>query len=903
MKKILLILFAIIISSAIIFALFYIKQSSVEVQGEKRSFIPYNSAVVLNINNDKSLGQVRNFVATFYSKQINELLRTTVDTVLSTNLVEDLPFSLALRIEGPANLSYMYLLDIKDILNTNQTEEKLKQIYKDKKFSSREYDNARICNIRDNKHSIYFAAVGGILLISNSGLYIEDGIKQFISGEKTTNTTRYQNIDKFFSNSADFNIFLNRDFFGKFSNMLIQNSCFSSKIELEKLFKWGALDADYVDNGVSVNGFISYSDIRESYAQVLKGQKDASNKINKIIPAAAQGITMLSLSDLSLYMSKLNDYRKFNGSYRSIDANKQRYAAEFGKVYENRLLELLPGEFAQVILSYNASYQKKEGLNIARVRSGSLTSEFIREMMLTYCQYHKTDINKFISIFSVDKDKDIKYYKFPEKEFSQNSFGDLFAGIENNYVTVVDNYLIFASSRKALESMIKSHIHSNFLVDEDWYVNLKSKLADKSNLSFYQKTEALDLYYRDMLQKERLKGFTTSDKLFASYKSMGLVFSSEDKYLYTSFHIGKNEVESELAPHLMWQSQLEGKQVLKPFIATNHMTGEKEILVQDDKNSIYLINNAGRKLWKINVDGKITGTIYQVDAYKNNKLQFLFSTENKIYLIDRNGNNVGRFPISLPSKSTKGISVFDYDKNKNYRIFIPLENKKVYLYGIDGNPIKGWNPKSSDNKITSIVKHYAVNGRDYLIYSDKSRLYILDRQGKERIAVKHLFDIADDAYIYLVNEDKEAKIVLNGNKGCIYKVNFKGQVEKIVIDKLATDFKMNINNTLKGYRVILSAKDKLIICDLNGKVILDKKIDKSNLGFPHLYRFSSSDIRIGCFDEVNNKIYMINLEGDLTAGFPIEGDSPYSIILSNDGIFYLYTGIEGRDMIKYKIKK
>ena len=54
---------------------------------------------------------------------------------------------------------------------------------------------------------------------------------------------------------------------------------------------------------------------------------------------------------------------------------------------------------------------------------------------------------------------------------------------------------------------------------------------------------------------------------------------------------------------------------MKPAIVVNHNTGERELFVQDEGNTIYLIN-----------DVEINSEVYQVDMFKNGKLQYLFST-------------------------------------------------------------------------------------------------------------------------------------------------------------------------------------------------------------------------------------------------------------------------------------
>ncbi|HOH96222.1 MAG TPA: WD40 repeat domain-containing protein, partial [Candidatus Enterocola sp.] len=118
---------------------------------------------------------------------------------------------------------------------------------------------------------------------------------------------------------------------------------------------------------------------------------------------------------------------------------------------------------------------------------------------------------------------------------------------------------------------------------------------------------------------------------------------------------------------------------IKPQFVINHYTGETEIAIQDEKNQFYLINSEGKILWKIQLPEAIIGDITQVDMLKNKKLQMAFTTLNKLYIIDRTGKNLKSYPKNLPSRATAGLSVFDYDNKRDYRFFIPTENKQINL--------------------------------------------------------------------------------------------------------------------------------------------------------------------------------------------------------------------------------
>ena len=168
---------------------------------------------------------------------------------------------------------------------------------------------------------------------------------------------------------------------------------------------------------------------------------------------------------------------------------------------------------------------------------------------------------------------------------------------------------------------------------------------------------------------------------------------------------------------------------MKPVPVTNHSTGEQELFVQDEQHAVYLINDIGRILWKLPVDGPINSEVYQVDLYKNGKLQYLFSTASRMYLLDRNGRAVENFPLAFPASCEKGITVYDYDNSRDYRIFVPCRDRKVYLYGLNGKEVEGWKPGKADKQIVSRVRHFRIEGKDYLVFADQYRLYILDRRG------------------------------------------------------------------------------------------------------------------------------------------------------------------------------
>ena len=114
--------------------------------------------------------------------------------------------------------------------------------------------------------------------------------------------------------------------------------------------------------------------------------------------------------------------------------------------------------------------------------------------------------------------------------------------------------------------------------------------------------------------------------------------------------------------------------------------------------------------------------------YKNQKLQYLFATKNKVYCIDRKGNDVENYPYSV--KHGEGeintLSVIDYDGSKNYRVLVSKTDGTVVLYDITGADLEGWNPKKFDTKLSQPGKHVRVRGKDFILIAEAKQITCID---------------------------------------------------------------------------------------------------------------------------------------------------------------------------------
>ena len=361
-------------------------------------------------------------------------------------------------------------------------------------------------------------------------------------------------------------------------------------------------------------------------------------------------------------------------------------------------------------------------------------------------------------------------------------------------------------------------------------------------------------------------------------------------------------------PQTVWESLLDTTFNFKPQFVENHYTKQNEIFLQDDANEIYLVNKAGRILWKQKITEQINSPVYQIDYYKNGKLQMLFSTPHYLHLIDRNGNYVERYPVRLRSTATAGMSLFDYDNNKNYRIFVPCEDKQVYVYTEEGTLISGWDFEGSDYPVNQPVNYVRIGDKDYIVFGDKYRTYILDRKGNIRVPVDKMIPKSKkNNYSF---EDKgtpeNSRIVITDTLGTIYSIYFNGKVETNSVGIFSSDHLFDFKD-MDGD----GERDYIFLDDNTLSVYRQDKSKMWTYTFPNniqeapiYFRFSASDRKLGLVDKSDQRIYLINNDGSAYKGFPLEGSTLFSIgyLEYTEGTFNLIVGGRNNFLYNYSVQ-
>lgn len=128
--------------------------------------------------------------------------------------------------------------------------------------------------------------------------------------------------------------------------------------------------------------------------------------------------------------------------------------------------------------------------------------------------------------------------------------------------------------------------------------------------------------------------------------------SSEGKK--TNAKAGDSQATAQKAQAAQKPAELATPKGAQTFSVKNCATLKQNTLRQNADNSLELLDENGKTLWKKPFPGKICGSVAQVDHLGNGKIQFLMAEGQRLHLIDRLGREVSGFPMKLPAKALKG---------------------------------------------------------------------------------------------------------------------------------------------------------------------------------------------------------------------------------------------------------
>ncbi|MFO7867780.1 MAG: DUF3352 domain-containing protein [Bacteroidales bacterium] len=911
----------------ILFIFLFLKKESQVYDKSIYQAIPTNSALFLEIKDFKSFishthedNEIWNTLSSFnVTQQYNSLIKSIDSTLAldeSFTHIEHNNFVISVQQIGKNKLEFLFLMPIKNEQEIDITHSFLKKFRASDSSTTFMYDNTipitSFISKKHNKSTLSYSIAKETLIVSESRILVENAIKNLYSNNNLTRDSLFVEVKKTAGNKVDANIYLNLKQIANVGYLYADPTHKGSLLKAPHLGAWSEYDLNIYPNYVLLNGFTTISDASD-YFSIFQDQSPVSFEIQEIMPSGTSSFLSLGIQNKEIFRKRYEEYLRNINEYNSYasdieEINTALSSADSDPVDIKKMFySLIDDEIAMVLGYVNTLKIYENTFAILKVKNQSVAREKILGIIDSYAHKNDKEFNTFKTTYKIDEDIQYPIYTFPISQLPKKLWGNVFSHTQAEYVCFVDNYVIFGNSTSSLSKLIHAYELKKTLNNDVDFSHFSDKLLSRYSWYFYSNISKSYEIYSEYLNSDLTKTLQSNAKKMQKFEGLAIQITAEYKTLYNNILINYNP-GSKNEPRTVWESYLDTVVITKPKIIDNFHTGKKNILVQDAFNNIYFLNNLGVIQWKKQIKEPIISRIYEIDFYKNNKTQYLFNTKNYIYIVDRIGNFVERYPIKLESEATAGLSVFDYDNSRNYRMCIPCKNKRVYLFSIEGDKIQGWEFGRTETIVTTSPQHFRIKSKDYIVLSDQNNVYILNRRGQTRVPVSELVQKSkNNKFIFEpAHRNFPNRLVSTNKKGEVVIIDFNGNIQKKKISEYSENhfFEYRDINKDGSADYIFLDKNELEVYSQDGSELFSYNFD-SHITHPlSIYHFGNGNYKIGVVDSENSKIYLINGNGSLHKGFPLKGKTLFSIgyLYTNKQTFNLIIGGDNYFLYNYEVK-
>lgn len=588
-------------------------------------------------------------------------------------------------------------------------------------------------------------------------------------------------------------------------NAFRTNFFFDKNLNKVRLSNYMLLDADLTQDQLKFDGITTSRDSLKSLINVFKNTVPQENQLPKICPPDVDGFLSFSFHSFKTFNENLSNFKAQDSLF---DPTVFESVVEAGVIYKNE-------QQAIILNSMDAS---------------TMSNFFgVQNSMETY--------------------RDIPIYGFDRPDFFSNNFSPLINYKEASKYINIGDFFVFSDHIELLKDIISSYQNSTTLSTSTAFEAMMENLSDESSLFVYANANNLKTIINSNFTTEKSidpEGFNTS--------AIQFVYETDFAHVHAIVQKNKQKTTSN-AVYEDTSVTLDADLLNNPQFVNNHTNNQMEVVVQDLKNNLYLISKDGKVQWKKQLNGRILGRIEQIDIFKNGRLQLAFATQNRVYVLDRAGKDVGGFPLKFNDLITQPLSVFDYDNKRDYRLVV-TQGQSLLMYDKRGKTVSGFTYKRAASTINTQPQHFRIGRKDYIVFVQGNELEILNRVGETRVNVKNNVSFSDSG-ISLYN-NKFTTTTVTG--------------DLIQIDENGKMTSTNLN--LGEKHAITSTSKTLVTLSEN---ILHIKSNKVELDFgeytPPKIFYVNDKIYVTVTDLQAKKIYLFDSLGKLIENFPVYGNS------------------------------
>ncbi|MEP2025316.1 MAG: hypothetical protein ABJH98_03320 [Reichenbachiella sp.] len=766
------------------------------------------------------------------------------------------------------SLAALYILEVQELQQHSLLSD-VQQYLKDSlKFepSNRNYQDYLITEFKKEKTTLTYIFHKNFLIASFSPFLVEDAIRMITDSKVNTyQETELRVAQVAQGNSGAGRCYINTNYLNKLAGI------FANPVQIDTTpLKWLThlmyMDLNFENDKIHLSGFAVNDTSKINYLSAFDGIRGVGFDMKNIVPANTSYVLHASVEDVSQWHIGLKNYwRKHEpAQLTQIGELENRFDFNIRDFYE-----FMSDEVGYFVLESSRSFNSDLIFCIEH-KSQELATQFFESL----AQKANTDSTLYLENYAERQIRHINIDEIPSR-----LFGSMYSGFPSSYYFIDGSYVYFGNSQQVLEILIDDIDNEN-----TWRRSVRTNAFlesthEDANFSMFVKSNGALNQVGKVLNDNWAKYLEVNKTILSQIEYAAIQFTHVDGEYYTSLllqHPG--ELIKQIQPQsfeIQKQQGFANNLISKPFAVRNHNDRTLEMIVQDEAFTLHLLDVNLKPALQIPLKGKLKSKIYQVDYYKNGKLQYLFALDQSVHMIDRNGTYIPGYPFKLKSgQQISELSLIDYDKSRNYRIMVADSKGNYYLYNKAGKLLDGWDPKKMSSSPATLGRHVRVQKNDYMLLVQKNGIFQnLNRRGETRdgFPIDLKGTISQDYFISKGSKPANTEISALTDLGELVSFNLAGVVtdrRQLVRENDQDIFSLVNSGTEKEFIVIKKNDNKLFIYNEALVEQFQIEINSKSLIYQYYY-FGVDNQLIIIINQQKNEGYIYNQDGRLLHKSPL----------------------------------
>ncbi|MHC2992838.1 hypothetical protein OB13_15080 [Pontibacter sp. HJ8] len=797
----------------------------------------------------------------------------------------------SIHVVGKSDVEFVYYVPVTSVGEHRFLRTLTENIVKSENFreEARDYQGFLLTDITNTQlgSSFTYFSYHNNLILSASPVLVEEIVRRISRSKPVSIAAEFKKVNYLDQADVYANVFVNYRVLPELLGLFLQEDIMPQVRYLSSFCRNAMLELKLDRNKIFLNGFSNPETLPGSFQAQLKPSAPRPLEVKQYLPTRTAMLLHFGVGEVA----RLRDNHNTKGlPYSStVDTLARSFSQEVALAY---------------LESYNMN-TSPEKIVFARMGDAARTNKLVAALSEQVNQagdqkaYTEKYGNHTLQLLDVE-------------ELPARLFGNLFAGFEQSYVVQIDNYLLFSPEIATLRALI-----DDIASGEVWGRSVAQKefleeTLQEANFSLYLNTVNAWYVLNRYLQEENREDLLQSSSLIRRFNQVSLQFAKTENQYYTSFLFrrqdrtaanGEGGFEEEAA--IPFAHRLQSQ----PFPIQNAVDRSREVVVQDSLHILHNITANGSRGWVDTLGSQVRGTIHQVELGSDKKLRYVFATSNRIHAIDNQGKNLENFPFNIgDTVRIQRLAVFDYEKNRDYRLLVDDALGNLYMYDTRGNAVPGWQPRRMDYRLAATPQHLRVGGRDVILaLLENGYIYALNTKGETYPGFPFSLrvPITSEGVAKVGADLRRSLVTVVTRYGEVVEFNLLGEVrkrEQLPRPSKSAMFDLVPEASGKSFIIVRQDQGKVAAFDQDKKQLFEKNFVTSAPKLVQYFHFGGGNQVYAITETGPQKTYLYSANAALIGGRSLENNQPVTIFYNEVTNNYTVYKVFRRELQKLSFK-